>query len=155
MKNIIGAKTDSGFTLLELLISLAIMAVICAVAVPNLLSYLVKSRLNGAARQVATDLMAARMEAVKHNCKSIIGFETDHTYYIVTDKNSNKAYDSGEPRIVKNLHDNYDDVINIKPDTKNIFNSRGAADRYRIIELQNPCGTKKISVSISGRVKIN
>lgn len=148
-------KSDSGFTLIELLIILVIIGVIISISLPNLLIYLVKSRLNGAARQVATDLTAARMEAVKQNCLSIIGFETNHSYYIVIDKNSNQAYDVGEKKITKDLHNNYEDVINIKADTKNIFNSRGATDRHRNIELQNPAGKKTISVSISGRIKIN
>ncbi len=58
---------QAGFTMLELVIVSAILAIMAAIAVPNYLTYIPKARLNGAARMVMVDLMAARMNAVKTN----------------------------------------------------------------------------------------
>jgi prepilin-type N-terminal cleavage/methylation domain-containing protein len=144
----------TGFTAVELLIVIAVIGLMSAVAVPSLLSYMPKSRLNGAARTVAGDLMSARMAAVKKNCKAIVEFETASRYCVVIDENSNNTCDPGERKIIKDLGDNFKDVVNIKADTKNIFNSRGTATRMRNIILKNPSGERTIRVSIAGRVKI-
>ena len=146
---------QSGFTLIELIVIIAIVAVFAAIAVPNFLSYLPKHRLNGAARQVMGDLMAARMKAVKENCDVAVAFVTDNSEYrIWTDSNNNGIKDSGE-EITKDIQSNYRDVI-IKS-TKNIeFHSRGTANPYGIIvlSLPNSAGSKNVKVHITGRVMI-
>ena len=159
MKNNKELNRGKGFTVVELLIVIVIIGIMTSIAVQNLLSYRPKSRLNGAARTVVADLMAARMAAVKRKCKVIVNFETTgasagREYWIVIDENRNNAYDSGETKIVKSLVGEYPDVKNIKADTKNIFNSRGASSRMRNIILQNGSGQRTIRVSIAGRIKI-
>ena len=55
---------QSGFTLIEMIIVVAILSICAGIAIPTYLDWLPKSRLNGAARQVMGDLMLARMQAV-------------------------------------------------------------------------------------------
>lgn len=154
MKTQRSLKANGGFTVLELFVVIAIIGIMAAVAIPNLLKYLPRSRLSGAARTVAGDLMAARMAAVKRNCIVRVAFETASVYYIHVDENCNKVVDVGETKILKDLSKEYSDVVNIKEDTYNIFNSRGATSRQRNIILKNASGEKTIRVSIAGRVKI-
>jgi len=135
------------------MVIIAIMAVSAGIAIPNFLSYMPKHRLNGAARQVMGDLMAARMKAVKGNCDVAVAFVSgDSEYKIWTDSNNNGIKDSGE-EITKDIQSNYNDV-NISS-TKNIeFHSRGTANPYGIIVLTNSVGSKDVKAHITGRVMI-
>lgn len=146
----------SGFTLIEMMIVIAVAAVIAAIAIPSFMSMLPGMRLNGAARQVMTDLMAARMDAVKQNNKFRIFFNSPGTnqYQVLDDNNNNGVADAGEAITTKNIQDNYSDVT-FSSTNDPIFSPKGTATSLPTITLQNPSGSKIVSVSIAGRVKIH
>ncbi len=146
---------QSGFTLIELIVIIAIVAIFAAIAVPNFLSYMPKHRLNGAARQIMGDLMAARMKAVSQNCDVAVTFASGNPEYeIWTDSDNDDIEDSGEV-ITKNIQSNYHDVT-IDTDRNIKFSPRGTASSYGIIALSllNSAGSKNVKVHITGRVKI-
>lgn len=58
-------KRAAGLTLIELVIALAVMAVLATLAVPSLGARLDRGRLQGAAETLAADLAEARFEAAK------------------------------------------------------------------------------------------
>lgn len=62
-------RTDNvrGFTLIELVLVLAVLAVISAMAIPSVLNTTRQIRLTANARQVERELQSARMKAVKSN----------------------------------------------------------------------------------------
>ncbi len=57
-------KGESGFTLIKLMVTIVVFAILATIAIPSFMSLLPGMRLNGAAMQVMGDLMAARMNAV-------------------------------------------------------------------------------------------
>jgi type IV fimbrial biogenesis protein FimT len=67
-------QKNLGFTLFEVMIVLAIMAVIAAIAVPNMIGWRVDSKLRGAVENLKGDLNAAKMMAVRENAFVVINF---------------------------------------------------------------------------------
>jgi prepilin-type N-terminal cleavage/methylation domain-containing protein len=145
----------SGFTLAELVMVLAVMALFLVLGIPNMMSYRAKSMLRGAGLQVSGDLTGSRMEAIKQNCNVIVDFSGPAEYKIVIDKNCNNSHDPGEIKIRRNLGEKYPSVECITLDSKNIFNSRGAMNRMRTLTLQNSGGRVNIRISLSGRIQLD
>jgi len=63
------ARHSSGFTLIELIAAVAIVAIMLAVGVPALRDMMINQRVRGAANDFYTDLSYARAEAIKRNAQ--------------------------------------------------------------------------------------
>ena len=70
---------QSGFTLVELLITVAIAAILLALAAPNFREMLVKRSVQAAAETLASDMRFARSEALKRSARTVICRSTDGT----------------------------------------------------------------------------
>lgn len=67
-----------GFTLIELMVTIAVVAILAVVAVPSLVSLVNSNRLTAQANEVMASLQQARMEAIRRNrsvtvCRSLNG----------------------------------------------------------------------------------
>jgi type IV fimbrial biogenesis protein FimT len=60
-------KAKAGFTLLEMMIAVAVMAILTTLAAPSLRDFIMNTRLTGQANELMTDLMLARSEATKRH----------------------------------------------------------------------------------------
>jgi type IV fimbrial biogenesis protein FimT len=133
----------SGFTLYEVIVAMVIIAIVSAISIFNYMAWIPGIRLNGAARQVMSDLVTARMTSVKENVSVVVMHLDNHSYSVTVG--------SGTPSI-KTLQPSYPGTtLNF---TSVLFSSRGTTSP-RTLTLQNSSGSKTITVAITGRVKIN
>ena len=65
---------EQGFSLVEMLIVVTIIAIMAAVAVPNIAGYLRNYKVRGGAQQVAGEIQQARMKAITQNVNAGITF---------------------------------------------------------------------------------
>jgi len=136
-------STKYGFTLYEVIVVMVIIAILSAISILNYRAWIPGIRLNGAARQVMGDLVAARMASVKENVSVVIIHLSNHSYSV--------TIGSGTPHI-KDLQPDYPGTT--LSFTGVLFSSRGTTSP-RTLTLQNSSGIKKITIAITGRVKIN
>ena len=72
-------RPAKGFTLIELMVTVAVIAILAVVAIPNLRDFVHNNRLRAASNELVASLQAARMEAVRLNSPALVCRSTDGT----------------------------------------------------------------------------
>jgi prepilin-type N-terminal cleavage/methylation domain-containing protein len=97
------ARTARGFSVVELVVVLAIILVLSSIAIPSLLSSLRTYRISSAASSLSALLQRARFEAIRHNTpisvRTAVDVTGDTVVYI--DLNGNGKLDPDEPQIMQ------------------------------------------------------
>jgi Tfp pilus assembly protein FimT len=137
-------KNSGGFSIAELLATVAVFAIVAAVAVPQFVSFRPKNRLNGATRQIYSQLMWARSKAVTENGSYVVTFPTNQTMLI-----------TGSTTRTVNIQSDYTDVTLSSSASTITFSSRGTSDVAPTITLTNSGGTKTVTLKITGSATIS
>lgn len=94
-------NAEAGFTLVELTVSVAVMMIIAAIAIPSILQGWNSYRLTSAADSIAGILERTRFEAIHKNGRlSCLVAQTAQGWVIGIDENGNNAIDPNEPQVI-------------------------------------------------------
>ena len=97
MRNI--RKSEEGFTLTEMMITVLIIGIIAVLSVPNFARFIHTWKLTGDADRFASTLRTARAAAVTKNLGTVFTFDKSNgSFFYFEDANGNGALDDGEYR---------------------------------------------------------
>ena len=116
-----------GFTILELMMALAVTAILAMLVVPNMRDYLRNSRLSSAGNDLLHSLAVARAEAVKRQTNAIVCSSASPStaapvcdgspfrgWFVFADTNNNGVFDAAD--IIVERHGPVDPSVTVKQD---------------------------------------
>ncbi len=151
-----------GFTFIEAIIVIFILALIAGIATPGILSWRSEAKLRGAADNLKSDLELAKLKAIQENGMVAINF-TENGYLVFKDDGATQGvHDSDE-----DLYGSRSLPAGVKIDLgKTTFADDGLGGQYTrfsgkgtandgTAHLVNSRGTKKrVVINVLGRIKI-
>jgi prepilin-type N-terminal cleavage/methylation domain-containing protein len=138
-------KTRRGLTLLELLLGLALGAILAGVGVLQSARLLASMRLPLGARQLASDLSLARATAVLRNTQARVTF--DNNRYTV-------RFDAGEPSEVETVMQPGVRVARVPRSGMLRFFPTGRADNGTVVLTTSLGGSRSVVINQRGRVVV-
>ena len=152
-----------GFSLVELMVVIAIISIIAAISSLNLVTGLPKYRLKRASRDITSRLRQARSTAIKTSSTVIVQFDSGNNSYSIDNKlypatggNTNNALSSYYGSGLSFDRGNYGSGNPVTfPSERVTFNSRGICPSLGSIYLSNNEGdVNKIAISRAGRIRL-
>lgn len=138
---------QAGFTLLELVVGLGLMAVVLGISSPAISTLRTRYILDGASRQVAMEISKARMQAIAQNRTVRFRLIGSRTYVLEESEDGAKFQAIGNPIVLPS-------GIAMSTGSNGFprFNRQGMAPSSTVVFVGNGAGQKTIQVSALGRV---
>lgn len=152
MTRSIARRNIQGFTLVELLVALAIMAILVATAAPTLTRSITMQKMNKEARQFHTALKKTRDMAVNHSVPSRMcaGDEDNGCagswndgWIVFADTNNDGTYTGSD--IIGQSYMGLDDDVTATVSNQIVFNAQGFAENVVDITLCHSSGEAEYS----------
>jgi len=149
------SRNAAGFTLIELIVVVAVIGIITVTGVPMFLSFMQAQQTKGAAQQVASLLNQARQLAISRNTAYRVDVDvTNNRLRFVLTSDGSAYLGAGTDA---SGYVTLANAAKLTSATANpVFTALGAASTAGTITVQNAQGTSSLSVvvSASGRIKI-
>jgi type IV fimbrial biogenesis protein FimT len=147
-------RNNAGFTLLEVMIVIAIIAILSAIAVPNMIGWRERAKLRGAFENLRGDLQWAKIRAIRDHDLVAVVFEPGR-YEINDAAGVTVRFRQLSAGVVIDL-----DASNIPVDPDNLnnlkaeFNSRGRCPNGGTLVLEDSTGEQRqISINPLGQIR--
>lgn len=147
----------SGFTVLELLCALGILAVLLAIAVPRVSASLPGLLADQAVRRLAADVQLARVKAISRNGRVRAVMQLDAATYVIEADVEGQFVAEGEPRRLPSgvAFDASASSRVVANRVSITFQPRGhTADNATIAIVASNGAARRVIVSPAGRVRI-
>jgi type IV fimbrial biogenesis protein FimT len=157
-------SSSAAFTLVELLVAMAIVAILLGLAAPSFRSFVLDARLSSEARKILLALQTARSEASRINANvllcasagdSVCGTDWKTNKLVFADGDNNKIRDATEPLVFSGAPAAATTTITPAPSTGWIeFNSSGqanAAATFKLCDTRTGNVGRLVSVGLTGR----
>lgn len=153
-------KKDSGFTIIELLIVIAVIGVAAAVSMPSIVGWRSRQQLYSATRDLQDAIRFAQVGAIRNSTNAFLtGNENKAQYYTVSlDTNRSGAADSGDRVLRTGLLPAGVSLYDAGDDSVLTFTPRGVTTGNRAFSLKNENSDnpsyRRVSVNLVGRVLV-
>lgn len=169
-------RNHSGFSLYELMVVIAIISVLAAIAVPNMIGWRNRAKLGDGARDLYSAFQLAKARAAKENADVTLSFapsgSTDREYALFVDDGAGTADDSDGDGVLDAagngtidgaetvfLTDRIPTGVSIDSTTFTndavTFSGNGLPDGIGRVDIVNSAGEKRsLFLSIAGRVRV-
>lgn len=148
-------KSNRGFSLIEIMVVIGIIAILATIAVPNIIGWRTKQRFLAAASDVHEAIKMARSAAIKDNTTVVIQFQLNR-FTVFADDDADGSQDAGERTIFSSNFLNDIDLTTSFPGDRLSFNGRGLTNAVGAgITLSNAVyGTRVLQVTVTGNSRI-
>lgn len=150
---------NKGFTLIELMIVIALLGIMAGVMAPSFLQWRDRSKVQGDAGNLRAAFETAKLRAIKHNTNVVVTFPDTTSFQAFIDTNNNGAQDAGEETLFnRTLAPGVTITNNTFTGNDMAFNPRGMANGPNstgTITMTSPGGERySVVVSSFGRVRM-
>jgi prepilin-type N-terminal cleavage/methylation domain-containing protein len=143
------ARFPRGFTLIECVIAITIIAIVIAIAIPSFQKYAINGNLKAAARDIISDFSSLKGRAIAENTTFSITFSVANNNYLVqqggvTIQTKTPAYFARDIRITSVTF----------PGSTITFQTRGTASAGTLNLINSRNSMASITTNITGRANV-
>ena len=164
-------QKTAGFTLIELMVVVALIAIVLGLAAPSFQKTIAQQKLSTAASELLVSVMTARSEAIKNNQQTavspLVADNWAKGWQIYIDVNRNRTFESNTDTLISTVEaldtsilqesvsfaNALNPVFAYTPSGFNVSNNAGTV-KFKSSIIPSSELVKGVSISVSGRARI-